>query len=92
MRIVLIFISSIALISCAITAPKGTRELSADVEHDRSLRFQNSRKDLVGKPVFLKVRAYPQIRDGNIHGPHWILLQVKREALDLDGLLNTLEE
>ncbi|MCB9229704.1 MAG: hypothetical protein H6618_08845 [Deltaproteobacteria bacterium] len=92
MKFLMIALITISLVSCATTAPDGTRELSADIEHDRSLRMQGDRKDLVGKPVFLKVRAYPQIRDGNIHGPHWILLQVKREPLDLDGLIDTLEE
>ena len=82
----------LSLVGCALTAPDGTRELMADIEFDRTHKDQRNRKALVGKPVFLKVRAYPQIRDGNIHGPHWVLLQVKRETLDLDGLIDTLEE
>lgn len=92
MRLLLAIVSAISLVSCAVTAPDGTKELSADIEHDRSLRMQGDRKDLVGRPVFLKVRAYPKIRDGNIYGPYWILLQVKRETIDIDGLINTLEE
>ena len=88
----LLLLMVFSLVGCSLTAPDGTRDLMADIEYDRTQRDQKDRKALVGKPIFLKVRAYPQIRDGNIHGPHWVLLQVKRETLDLDGLIETLEE
>ena len=81
----------ISLSGCALNAPRGVRELSAEIEYDRNLRLQGDRKDLVGKPVFLKVRAYPKIQDGNIYGAHWILLQVKRESIDINKLIDSLE-
>ena len=91
MRLLGLLFLLMSLGGCALNAPKGVRELSAEIDYDRRLRLQGDRKDLVGKPVFLKVRAYPKIQDGNIYGAHWILLQVKRESIDINELIDSLE-
>lgn len=72
---------------CALTTPEGTKELLDDISRDRSgQRLQADH--FLGKPIFLKVRAYPRIEGGIIYGKHWILMKTGNEKVDLNPLLN----
>jgi hypothetical protein len=74
---------------CALTAPEGTKELMEDIGRDRSIQRNQSEK-FVGKPIFIKVRAYQRIEGANVYGKHWILMKTGNEQIDLDPLLNDL--
>ncbi len=87
----IIFLSVIALSGCALTAPDGKKELMEDIDHDRN---QKKREYLSfdGQPIFVKVRAYSQVREGNIYGKQWILMQLGKEKVDIDKLMNDIDE
>lgn len=76
---------------CSLTAPDGKKQLLEDIERDRELGRQDS-NPILGKTKFLKVRAYPQLSQGNIHGGHWILLNVGREQIDFDDLWKEVDD
>ncbi len=72
---------------CALTVPEGTKVLLDDISRDKAGQ-RNQADNFVGKPVFLKVRAYPRVEGANIYGKHWILMKTGNEKIDLDPLLN----
>ena len=76
---------------CALTAPDGSRELLDDIKRDKATLADQS-APFAGRPIFVKVRAYPRIENANIHGKHWIFLKVGNEALDIKKLLGDLKE
>ena len=88
-----IFFSYLLMIlgGCALTAPNGEKVLMDDIQNDRE-RLKEKPSIFEGGPVFYKVRSYPRIIEGNIHGKHWILLQMKRERLDEYELMKSIEE
>ena len=77
---------------CALSPPEGIRELMQDIDHDRNEKRREVGVSFEGKPMFVKVRVYPKINEGNIFGKQWILLQIGREKVDLDKLMNDIEE
>ncbi len=80
---ILIFLN----ISCAFTAPSGSKELEKAILEDKKNQAHLVDNPLIGDPQFIKVRAYPQIREGHIVGAHWILMQVGRKNLDFEEIL-----
>lgn len=80
------------LTNCALTAPDGVKELMDDIDRDRNIKKRDADLSFEGKPMFVKVRAYPQVAEGNIYGKQWVLLQIGREKVDLDQLMNDIEE
>lgn len=90
-RILLSLLSLLLLNACALTAPDGVKELELDLKRDQESRALNRPEPLEGSPIFLKVRAYPQLRNGVIYGSQWILMPVGREKMDFEGLIRGLE-
>lgn len=76
---------------CALTSPDGTREFLDDMKRDQ-VNQSTDQSAFVGKPKFVKVRAYPQVRGNHITGKHWILLKTGNENLNLEKMMLDLEE
>ena len=85
------FIIGVLLSGCALTAPDGKKELMDDIDRDRTQRKKED-TSFDGQPVFVKVRAYSQIKEGTIYGKQWLLMQLGREKIDIDKLMNEIEE
>ena len=89
------FIALISLVlltsGCVLTAPDGKKELLNDIENDRNQK--NVKQNMFeGQPIFVRVRSYPQINEGNVYGKQWILMQVGREKIDLPKIINDVDE
>jgi hypothetical protein len=91
MNKILGLLSIVLLSSCSLTAPDGKKELLDDIERDR---YEKKPKEAIfeGDPIFVRVRAYPQISNGNVYGKHWILMQTGRQKIDLPKLINDVDE
>lgn len=85
-KIIILLISLLAY-GCALTAPKGTQELLEDIKRDKS-NDRNPGELFVGKPIFIKVRAYPRVEESNIYGKHWVLMKIGNEKIDVVPMLN----
>lgn len=84
----LAILALLAAYGCALTAPAGNKELLEDISRDRSGQQRIQSEHFMGKPIFLKVRAYPRIKGGSIYGKHWILVKIGNEKIDFSPLLN----
>lgn len=81
----------LSLGGCALTAPNGTKELMEDIAKDRATNLKSDRS-FDGRPIFVKVRAYPQFQNGHVYGKQWILMRVGREQLDIEQMTKELSE
>lgn len=86
----LLILSLLNLCACALTAPKGNQELLDDIKRDKA-SVRNPAEILVGKPLFIRVRAYPRIDESNVYGKHWILMKIGNEKMELSHLINETE-
>lgn len=73
--------------SCALTAPDGVKQLSKAIEEDRLKESQTYQDVYVGRPKFIKIRAYTRVEGGHIFEDHWIHLQIGRENLKIKELI-----
>lgn len=82
----LILVTMIVASGCTLTAPEGEKQLMEEIRADRE-RQNRSTNIYLGRPKMIKVRAYRQVVNGDVHGDHWIYLQVGRENLKIDDLI-----
>ncbi len=91
MKKIIVAVLFLSLMSCSLRPPDGSKELMEDIERDRKLT-KPADVSFEGRPIFVKVRAYPQIRNGHIYGRHWILMRIGREKIAVDELVKPLSE
>jgi hypothetical protein len=77
---------TLLLNACALSAPDGEKQLEKIIEADKR-QDGVDRDAFAGRPRFLKVRSYKQIYNGDIHSEHWIFVQVGRENLSIEDLV-----